>query len=827
MNNHLKTSGENDHDDPWDDFVEWLAANEPAPYWVSGKAGSGKSTFMRFLVEHSKTKEILTATREAPVLLSHFIWAAGGPLQRSVKGILSNLLYEFLVEDDALCSRVLTALPYAKRQTQIHEWSDRRLEKIAKEAFAASEKDICIFLDGVDEADDQTRVVDLLKRLNEVPRLRICLSSRPEPILAQSFRQYPKLCMHKLTYSDIHKYIFDQLRCLSWENEAELHEFGNEIFYKAAGVFLWVYLVVKQFRDGAAYYDSLAERLQYLEKLPGDLHFLYQQMWERQNNSQPGYRKDAARYLNLALQYYENAGYFHCEMHTWHIVLALSPSLTTAVINNCSESTVAELGDSCDITAKRIKARTAGLLEVSSCGQITLIHRSAHEFLRTSELGRKILQLDATTEKESAMNLIKGYLSHIHLTYLQDKPHACDGVAAGNDPRCLEDTLGRFQRNDVEGNVGMDGVLDILTTAKIMYQRNRWAYEGTSHYNSDWVVRPDFLVAAAHAGFLHYTATEIQRLKDDCPEGMKLSAGYRNLVISSASSSLAEMSGTVRHGAILIQALVDDFSLSKMFDYRVPTVWEFWPQPFLKKTNALLDALETWCRCRIDDEISCGRFILQLYQAGFNSTDPIVVSAAPDEYADDLVHAGNTDACVFNGVPLREIRDGMILETTTDSLLRMLFGYATGSKFENFGVASEIASVVNSSTAPFVLRLLTFIPESGERNQPSVCIAPLENEYLQEGIHLSGYLHSIQQATRHNALLRAQVGSSDYLPMVIIPGLSNYIRKMIKNGKRMKSDDFFESLVSDGSLVKTEEVLRNWPPEPYCPMTEEDISDDC
>ncbi len=42
----------------WSDLSTWLRSDSGI-YWVSGKAGSGKSTLMKFLYSHSTTRQLL------------------------------------------------------------------------------------------------------------------------------------------------------------------------------------------------------------------------------------------------------------------------------------------------------------------------------------------------------------------------------------------------------------------------------------------------------------------------------------------------------------------------------------------------------------------------------------------------------------------------------------------------------------------------------------------------------------------------------------------------------------------------------------------------
>lgn len=79
-------------------FIDWLHDhNSNEIYWIYGKAGSGKSTLMKFLADHDETR-----TRSRPwtgdktlIVAKFFFWHAGTPLQKSQEGLLRSLLSKF------------------------------------------------------------------------------------------------------------------------------------------------------------------------------------------------------------------------------------------------------------------------------------------------------------------------------------------------------------------------------------------------------------------------------------------------------------------------------------------------------------------------------------------------------------------------------------------------------------------------------------------------------------------------------------------------------------------------------------------------------------
>ena len=78
-------------------FVQWLRTGNGI-YWVSGRAGSGKSTLMKFLQNHEKTLSALKAWSGSKQILttSFFFWRAGTEMQKSQHGLLKTLLFHVL-----------------------------------------------------------------------------------------------------------------------------------------------------------------------------------------------------------------------------------------------------------------------------------------------------------------------------------------------------------------------------------------------------------------------------------------------------------------------------------------------------------------------------------------------------------------------------------------------------------------------------------------------------------------------------------------------------------------------------------------------------------
>jgi len=88
---------ESSKDQPSDSFTRWLEFGDGI-YWINGKAGSGKSTLMKFLYDHEQTRKLLTSWA-SPIkldLANFFFWNSGTTDQKSQSGLLRSLLHEIL-----------------------------------------------------------------------------------------------------------------------------------------------------------------------------------------------------------------------------------------------------------------------------------------------------------------------------------------------------------------------------------------------------------------------------------------------------------------------------------------------------------------------------------------------------------------------------------------------------------------------------------------------------------------------------------------------------------------------------------------------------------
>ena len=283
-------------------FAPWLASSSGL-FWINGKAGSGKSTLMKFIAGHPKTTHLLEswANGRPVVQASFFFCSSGYPVQKSQEGLLRSLLYQLF----SRCTDLI-ALVCPQRWTDAvsnghaepEPWTrEELLDTVLKIARLENlQEQLCFFTDGLDEySGDHFELVRTLAKLSASPSVKLCVSSRPWNIFGSAYGTLAGRDMD-LFINDCLEHN-DTFRALT-ARDPQTSRLTERIRNRAQGVFPWVILVVRSLLRGLSEDDTLGMLVLRLDEIPDTLEEYFRAMIE---SVEKVYRPFSGRCLLIAI----------------------------------------------------------------------------------------------------------------------------------------------------------------------------------------------------------------------------------------------------------------------------------------------------------------------------------------------------------------------------------------------------------------------------------------------------------------------------------------------------------------------------------------------
>ncbi|GFF62754.1 hypothetical protein IFM47457_01977 [Aspergillus lentulus] len=393
------------------DYQAWLTPENLTQHhgflWISGKPGAGKSTIMKFAYSSMKSK----SRNKHAITASFFFNARGERLEKSVAGMYRSLLLQLLegypdlqavLDDSDINSQSQNGCPSL----------DVLKELFRSAASALGQRSFTCFVDALDECDEQ-QVVDMVQYFEELAEqctnkgvlLRICFSSRHYPYIA--IQRGVRLTLEDQSGhgEDLATYVASRLQI---EDPVLLEDLQTQLLRKAAGVFMWVVLVVsilnKEYRhNGLALRKRLAE-------IPGDLSELFKDILRRDKENMEGLRL-CILWILLAKRPLQPQEFYH----------ALWSGLA---LEDQADEQIPDVGvpgapDSLNRFNRCVISNSKGLAEVTKSKQPTVqfIHESVRDFL-VKERGLHELWPDLGFDWESSSHetlkkCCDSYLNHI------------------------------------------------------------------------------------------------------------------------------------------------------------------------------------------------------------------------------------------------------------------------------------------------------------------------------------------------------------------------------------------------------------------------------
>ncbi|KAI1392484.1 uncharacterized protein F4822DRAFT_441430 [Hypoxylon trugodes] len=372
----------------------WLECGDGV-FWISGKPGSGKSTLMKFISSHPQTRRALSTWSDPRplVVASHFFWT----------------------QPDLIKISCIERWNQNAENIKFESWDTPELSRVLERIALCDGIRVrfCFFIDGLDEYEgDQVEFCQALRKLSISPHMKLCVSSRPWNVFEDSFGTdiASKLYIHELTKNDIHNFVRSSLEAHPrWANAGvkakDAQSIMDEVTHRAAGVFLWVYLVVKQLRSGLTGYDNYSDLQRRLQTIPDDLGEFFKQIL---GSVEPFYHQRMARLLKISLvlkgpvctciygfhdMEYENEDYA--------LSLPVIPPGEDDIILSYSR------------ISRRLNACCRGLLEVHpELGYVEFLHRTVVDYLNTKEMS-EYLERKAGTTWNTQLSILRAWTAFI------------------------------------------------------------------------------------------------------------------------------------------------------------------------------------------------------------------------------------------------------------------------------------------------------------------------------------------------------------------------------------------------------------------------------
>ncbi|KAM0252084.1 hypothetical protein ACHAQJ_007881 [Trichoderma viride] len=421
-------------------FAKWLQEESNSIYWITGKAGSGKSTLMRFIVDHPMTTQLLQEWAGGKPLLTarHYFWSPGTSIQKSQEGLFKTLLLQILQQRQELIPIICADRWDTPLADAFYPWDPKELMEALGRLGKLNDISckICLFIDGLDEYDgDHAQLITVIRKIGNSDRIKICTASRPWVEFSDAFEDSQwKLHLQDFTRGDIQRFVeenlqnndyFDKLRR---RNTAAADSIVLEITERAHGVFLWVFLVVRSLLRGLRYADDISDLQRRLRELPSGLPEYFERMLD---SIEPVYKESVAR-LFLTMTYAKTT----FPVITFYFMdLDDSPPSKEPLPflrewPNVDSKEVAVLGQK----KRQLIARCKDLIHITShpdapvlfSEQVGFLHRTVFDFIRTAGVNNRLVDLAGRTNFTPVKVLFGASIGqtrsfiHLHrLTYIK------------------------------------------------------------------------------------------------------------------------------------------------------------------------------------------------------------------------------------------------------------------------------------------------------------------------------------------------------------------------------------------------------------------------
>jgi hypothetical protein len=679
-----------------------------------------------------------------------------------------------------------------RSKSYVSDWSKEELEEVLCFLFFSTSRTTCLFIDGLDEVDSSDgyfRLLELIEKFLNFPCLKICVSSRAEPILKDFLERFPHLRVQDLTRQAMRQYATNFLQPYFKSDGEEFRKFIWAVCERADGVFLWVALVLKSLRDGRVNKDSLDELWKRLETMPKDLNKLYSQMWLRLNENEPIYRQDAAFFFQLALDHSKFlVGAW--PLSSYQVLLAYNRAMADAILNDCTALQPKDFIKEHQAVVEQLEIRCAGLLEVSSqSSTVSFMHRSAIEFLENTPDGIQILQYESRDVGKRHFDLFKS--SIISLARLYVCPSFRISIGLDGLPAIM-DVIEDIQTALVDRRQSKSNAFELMHLCQSVYELGAWLPFPNS---SEGGLRPDFLGLAAGNGFIEFVAAAVESLKAHAPNSAVLDE-YNEYLLASTLTFVCDSPRSFQLAEWLLRERIDT-STAQYFI----TDFEERRRFFIAKRSLLAQVLAQLVVNQLHYRPEIPSVIRQLLENGSQLSDNTILRICRNRQSEPYIFLNEFDKWfpIRNGTLVPEPNIEVFAKINLSFMLtRYIEGVDEGVEACK---AEELCDLSNlASRVPETVEILSFFVQRNGAYRGFALSIKTDHDYL---------LDTLKSITRVRG---DSEKDRDELCAYNIPELYERSMSVAERSQEISHKLLGERLLREDLVVKQED-LGPWPPQ--------------
>lgn len=426
-------------------FSDWLRSKDDAIFWVSGKAGSGKSTLMKWIATSDMVRSELAngwAKDGDLMIASVFLFEGGTQIQKSHLGILRSVLYQLLESRHDLIRIAFPSFFHGEWPPQNPFLTVTNLNQGVYSLFAnlSDRMRLFIVIDGLDEyrimdrkhhyskedlelthdrdegdqiwgqskwaTDSHAEIAKLITSMGNKDTLKVAASSRELSVFEEILGPYPRIRIQEHTEQSITRYLQARLEKEGLEDSVSL---CKDLARRSGGDALWARLAVDLVLEGSL--RSLKPTLDALPRHLGGPDGLYMRMIERmpQDRWQACYR-----IFHLILK---------SQQPPTLLTLAFADEGfkdSTAAQGTQQPNTVQDIESIASEMKERLTVSCAGLLETewhqaesSADERVVFGHQTAKEWASRKDIWQKLPGLQPIDEVELDLSLLSGCVRHL------------------------------------------------------------------------------------------------------------------------------------------------------------------------------------------------------------------------------------------------------------------------------------------------------------------------------------------------------------------------------------------------------------------------------